>query len=73
MTDSEFMDQAERVLAAIESGCDRINDAIRQVFLPTGEVSTLVNGLDGPGGLAVRDARLPARAVHHGRWSAGWR
>ena len=27
MTDSEFMDQAERVLAAIESGCDRINDA----------------------------------------------
>ena len=27
MTDPEFMDQAERVLAAIESGCDRINDA----------------------------------------------
>ena len=27
MTDSEFMDQAERVLEAIESGCDRINDA----------------------------------------------
>ncbi|MCZ4312348.1 iron donor protein CyaY [Comamonadaceae bacterium G21597-S1] len=27
MTDSEFLDQAERVLDAIESGCDRINDA----------------------------------------------
>mgnify|MGYP000901286227 CR=1 FL=1 len=27
MTDPEFMDQAERVLAAIESGCDRLNDA----------------------------------------------
>ncbi len=27
MTDLEFMDQAERVLKAIESGCDRINDA----------------------------------------------
>lgn len=27
MTDPEFMDQAEQVLAAIESDCDRINDA----------------------------------------------
>jgi CyaY protein len=27
MTDPEFMDQAEQVLEAIESGCDRINDA----------------------------------------------
>lgn len=27
MTDPEFMDQAEQVLSAIESGCDRINDA----------------------------------------------
>jgi CyaY protein len=27
MTDPEFMDKAEQVLAAIESGCDRINDA----------------------------------------------
>ena len=27
MTDPEFMDQAEQVLKAIESGCDRINDA----------------------------------------------
>jgi CyaY protein len=26
MTDPQFMDQAERVLAAIESVCDRIND-----------------------------------------------
>ncbi len=25
MTDSEYMDRAERVLEAIESGCDRIN------------------------------------------------
>lgn len=27
MTDQEYMDLAERVLKAIESGCDRINDA----------------------------------------------
>ena len=27
MTDPDFMDHAERVLEAIESGCDRINDA----------------------------------------------
>lgn len=27
MTDSEFMDQAETVLRAIEAACDRINDA----------------------------------------------
>jgi len=27
MTDPQFMDQAEKVLLAIESGCDRINDA----------------------------------------------
>ncbi len=27
MTDPEFMDQAEQVLGAIESACDRINDA----------------------------------------------
>jgi CyaY protein len=27
MTDPEFMDQAERALKAIESGCDRINDS----------------------------------------------
>jgi len=26
MTDSEFMDRAERVLKAIEASCDRIND-----------------------------------------------
>ena len=26
MTDSEFMDQAERVLKAVEAACDRIND-----------------------------------------------
>ncbi len=26
MTDPEFMDRAERLLAAIEAGCDRIND-----------------------------------------------
>jgi CyaY protein len=26
MTDSEFMDQAERALKAVEAGCDRIND-----------------------------------------------
>lgn len=26
MTDPEFMDRAERVLAAIESSCDRINE-----------------------------------------------
>lgn len=26
MTDSEFMDLAERVLKAVEAGCDRIND-----------------------------------------------
>ena len=26
MTDSEFMDRAEAVLAAVEAGCDRIND-----------------------------------------------
>ncbi|BEP63282.1 iron donor protein CyaY [Variovorax sp. V213] len=27
MTDSEYMDRAEAALAAIERGCDRINDA----------------------------------------------
>ena len=27
MTDSEFMDQAERALKAVEASCDRINDA----------------------------------------------
>ena len=27
MTDPEYMDRAEAVLAAIERGCDRINDA----------------------------------------------
>lgn len=27
MTDSQFMDQGEHVLRAIESACDRINDA----------------------------------------------
>ena len=27
MTDPEFMDRAERLLAAIEAACDRINDA----------------------------------------------
>ena len=27
MTDSEYMDRAEAALAAIEQGCDRINDA----------------------------------------------
>jgi CyaY protein len=27
MTDSEFMDQAERVLKAVEAACDRINDS----------------------------------------------
>ncbi len=27
MTDSEYMDRAEAALAAIEHGCDRINDA----------------------------------------------
>ena len=26
MTDLEFMDHAERLLASVESGCDRIND-----------------------------------------------
>lgn len=26
MTDSEFMDRAERVLKAVEASCDRIND-----------------------------------------------
>ncbi len=26
MTDSEFMDQAERALKAVEAACDRIND-----------------------------------------------
>jgi CyaY protein len=26
MTDSEFMDQAERALKAVEASCDRIND-----------------------------------------------
>lgn len=26
MTDSEFMDRAERLLKAVEAGCDRIND-----------------------------------------------
>lgn len=26
MTDSEFMDQAERLLKAVEASCDRIND-----------------------------------------------
>jgi CyaY protein len=26
MTDSEFMDRAERLLAAIEASCDRINE-----------------------------------------------
>lgn len=26
MTDSEFMDQAERVLRAVEANCDRLND-----------------------------------------------
>ncbi|HVR48883.1 MAG TPA: iron donor protein CyaY [Pseudorhodoferax sp.] len=26
MTDPEFMDRAERLLAAVESACDRIND-----------------------------------------------
>lgn len=26
MTDTEFMDQAERLLKAVEAGCDRIND-----------------------------------------------
>lgn len=26
MTDIEFMDRAERVLKAVETGCDRIND-----------------------------------------------
>jgi CyaY protein len=26
MTDTEFMDQAERVLKAVEAACDRIND-----------------------------------------------
>ena len=26
MTDLEFMDQAERLLAAVEASCDRIND-----------------------------------------------
>lgn len=26
MTDSEFMDRAEALLQAVESGCDRIND-----------------------------------------------
>lgn len=27
MTDSEFMDQAERVLKAVEANCDRFNDS----------------------------------------------
>jgi len=27
MTDSEFMDQAERLLKAVEAGCDRINES----------------------------------------------
>lgn len=27
MTDLEFLDQAERLLAGVEAGCDRINDA----------------------------------------------
>lgn len=26
MTDLEFMDQAERLLAGVETGCDRLND-----------------------------------------------
>lgn len=26
MTDNEFLDQAERLLRAVEQGCDRIND-----------------------------------------------
>ncbi len=78
MTDPEFMDQAERVLGAIESACDRINDATDadidnqrvggMVTLRFGNGSEIVVNLQKP----LHEIWLAARSGgYHYRFGAG--
>lgn len=78
MTDPEFMDQAERALQAIESGCDRINDATEadidnqrvggMVTLKFANSSEIVVNLQKP----LHEIWLAARSGgYHFRFDAG--
>ena len=78
MTDPQFMDQAEQVLRAIESACDRINDATDadidnqrvggMVTLAFASGSEIVVNLQKP----LREIWLAARSGgYHFRFDAG--
>ena len=75
MTDLEFMDHAERLLASVESGCDRINDDTEadidnqrvggMITLTFGNLSQIVVNLQKP----LHEVWLAARSGgYHYKW-----
>ena len=81
MTDLEFMDHAERLLASVESGCDRINDDTEadidnqrvggMITLTFGNLSQIVVNLQKP----LHEVWLAARSggYHYTFADGAWR
>lgn len=78
MTDAEFMDRAEALLQAIETGCDRINDAT-DADIDNQRVGGMVTLTFGNGSQIVVNLQKPLHEVwlaaqsggYHYRWDAG--
>ncbi len=71
MTDSEYMDQAEAALAAIERGCDRINDAT-EADLDNQRVGGMITITFGNGSQLIVNLQKPLQEIWLAARSGGY-
>ncbi len=71
MTDPEFMDRAERVLTAVESGCDRINEQT-DADIDNQRVGGMVSLAFPAGGEIVVNLQKPLQEVWLASRSGGY-
>ncbi len=71
MTDSEFLDHAERLLAAIEANCDRINDA-SDADIDNQRVGGMVTLVFGNGSQIIVNLQKPLHEVWMAAKSGGY-
>ena len=71
MTDSEYMDQAEAALAAIERGCDRINDAT-EADLDNQRVGGMITISFGNGSQLIVNLQKPLQEIWLAARSGGY-
>ncbi len=71
MTDPEYMDRAEAALAAIERGCDRINDAT-DVDIDNQRVGGMITITFGNGSQLIVNLQKPLQEIWLAARSGGY-